>query len=347
MVTHVVSPGVRAAFDRLRQELPQDHDAILILSCDDDDAPTEGLLEEDVERISLEDVQALGYPQKCRSEDWDMAGNLDTVFLVHRNRRPQYTSYWFVEYDVHWEGDWRVFFEHFRASDAAVLGATVQQIDEVPHKEFRPPYPKLVVPDGVVWSRANFIKAFLPICRISGGALDLLDAAYQAGLGGHYEVTVPSIAANNGLTIEDYGGNGGLRPTGKPVIGSTSPAAARIRTHQATLFSGQPSAHYRGLIRCGTLSSPVEYRPGTRCKSAGGSSSRWPSGSSRLSGAHSSGSGSSYAGVLFARSGLSGNPIMAMSPLAPVRDVPVLHKAVLHAGTYRIYVPGASHAVSA
>jgi hypothetical protein len=207
VISHVLTPPVRAMFERVTREA-LGHEAVFILSNDDPGADLAGLDEARVERISRDDIMRPGYPQKCRLEDWDMAGNLDLVFLEFRRRRPDFARYWFLEYDVHWEGDWSVFLEHFAASPADVLAATVQQIDEVAHKEGDPPYPRQVVPADMKWERRNVIKAFLPAARLTARALDALDAAYGAGLGGHYEINVPSVAAQNGYAVEDFGGDG-------------------------------------------------------------------------------------------------------------------------------------------
>ena len=66
-----------------------------------------------MDRVTLDQVMALGYPQKCRREKWDMAGNLDLVFLEFFRRYPHHDWYWFMEYDVHWEGRWSVFLRAF------------------------------------------------------------------------------------------------------------------------------------------------------------------------------------------------------------------------------------------
>ena len=208
VVTHVLNGPISAVVQRLRLEAPSDHGVRAILSTDDPGASLAGLEEADVERISRADLFQLPYPQKCRDEDWQMAGNLDLVFLEFVRRHPSYTHYWFVEYDVHWEGRWSVFFEHFRNTGADVLAATVQQIDEVPHKLDTEAYPRMVVPEGMRWDRSRVIKAFLPICRLSRRALEALDAAYRTGLGGHYEFNVPTVPAQHEMCIEDFGGNG-------------------------------------------------------------------------------------------------------------------------------------------
>jgi hypothetical protein len=213
VVSHVVTDEVAAMFARLKREAPADHDVRLILNADAPDAPTGAVAEADVVRIRRDELFRLPYPRKCQAHDWDMAGNLDVAFLEFARRLPFYPRYWFVEYDVHWEGDWRVFFDYFRRSDAEVLAATLQHIDEVPHKENNPPYPAQIIPPGTRWERAHIVKAFLPICRIGREALAALDLFYRNGGCGHYEITVASIAAQNGMRLEDFGGDGSyVRP---------------------------------------------------------------------------------------------------------------------------------------
>ncbi len=208
MVGHVLNAPVRAVFERLLREAPADHTVRFILSSDDAAPDLAGVPEALVERIDRAALFELPYPEKCQAQDWDMAGNLDAVFLAFQRRHPGHSHYWFIEYDVHWEGVWRVFFEHFRASEADVLGATMLPIDAVPHKEHNPPYPRQHVPEGMTWARAQVVKGFLPACRISHRALDALDGAYRAGLGGHYEVNVPTVPAQAGMVLEDFGGRG-------------------------------------------------------------------------------------------------------------------------------------------
>lgn len=216
VISHVLNAPVRAVFERIAREAPSDHAVRFILSTDDPAAGTAGLSEDQVERISRADLFALGFPEKCQDADWDMAGNLDLVFLAFARRHPQHEHYWFLEYDVHWEGVWDVFFEHFRNSPADVLGATMVHLDDVPHKKNNPPYPKQVVPAGMTWQDQDVIKGFLPACRISRRAVEALAAAYGSGLGGHYEVNVPTVAKQNGMVIEDFGGRGPfVRPENK------------------------------------------------------------------------------------------------------------------------------------
>ena len=207
IISHVLTDGVLAVFERMQREAPPDHDVRLILSVAREDEHYPGDDAPAVIRISREAFLRRQYPEKCHRQGWSMTGNLDLVFMEFADRVAGYDTYWFVEYDVHWEGYWSVFFEHFRPSGAAVIATTVMHIDDIPHKEFRE-HPPLVTPSAVRWDRRNFIKCFLPICRIDRAVFTALDAAYRAGLGGHYELTVASVAAANGLEVEDIGGAG-------------------------------------------------------------------------------------------------------------------------------------------
>ncbi len=253
LVSHLLNQPVRAVLERLRSEVPPGYDVRMILSTDDPDAGLAGLAEADVDRISREQIFELPYPTKCQIRDWDMGGNLDLVFLEFYRRYPSYDRYWFAEYDVFWQGHWSVFFDYFDSSAADLLAATIHTVDEVPHKA-DPTYPRQSVPKGMAWERARVIKAFLPICRLSHRTLHTLDGAYRAGLGGHYEINVPTVAAQNGMVLEDFGGNGSfVRPDN---VNRFYFARGDTFTHSPGNFVFRPAQ--RVLPRQNTLWHPVK-----------------------------------------------------------------------------------------
>ena len=207
MVGHVWTPDIQKAFERLHREAPADHDVRFVLSTKLR-GTVPSLHAEQLECIDVEDLFGLPYPGKCHAGEWDIAGNLDLVFLEFRRRLPDYESYWFVEYDVHYQGNWSRFFEHFRGSNADILAATLEYIAKIPHKLETLYYPVLVAPNEVGWTKNEMIKGFFPICRLSASVLDNLDHIYKKGLSGHYEIMMPTVAALYGMAIEDMGGDG-------------------------------------------------------------------------------------------------------------------------------------------
>ena len=210
LVCHTLQAEIVQLCERVRREAPADHEVYVLLSSESDPdlRALPGGLGDQVVALSAADLLGCGYPEKCQAEGWDIAGNLDLAFLEFWRRRPGYDRYWFIEYDVHYEGVWQTFFDYFRASAADVLGTSMFYTREKPHKLAVLTYPKLVVPAGLGWDPDRMVKAFLPLCRLSATALRLLDAAYRDGLGGHYEITVPSVAIMHGLALEDIGGRG-------------------------------------------------------------------------------------------------------------------------------------------
>ena len=207
MVSHVWTPDIQVTYERLRREAPPDHDVRFVLSTNTP-TPTQDFPAQSAERIVVKDLFRLPYPEKCHAGKWDIMGNLDLVFLEFRRRLPEYDFYWFVEYDVHYEGSWDRLFEHFRSSSSGIVGTTLEYLSKLPGKMETLYYPALVVPDEVAWNEEAMIKGFFPICRLSSGLLDTLDREYRAGLGGHLEITMPTLASVNAMIVEDIGGDG-------------------------------------------------------------------------------------------------------------------------------------------
>ena len=206
MICHVWTPDIQTIFERLQHEAPADHDVRFLLNTKSlTSAPH--IPDENLEQIAIEDLFRLPYPEKCHAGKWDIAGNLDLAFLEFRRRLPNYKFYWFVEYDVHYEGNWKTFFEHFQNSDSGLICTSPDYISNVPKKLKVLDYPLLVVPNKMGWNEGNMIKGFFPICRLSNTMLDVLDQEYREGLSGHYEITMPTLALLRGLIVEDIGGN--------------------------------------------------------------------------------------------------------------------------------------------
>lgn len=155
--------------------------------------------------ISCKEVtRALPYRQKHREHRgtfWPR--NIELPLMWFFQRQPQFDYYWLMEYDVRFTGDWMQFFRHFAASTSDLLATTVFDY------AFRPTWDNwrtLKSPRPV--PEESRVRALLSLCRLSNAALTAVHQAYCDGWSGHYEVTIPTILANRGLALEDFGGSG-------------------------------------------------------------------------------------------------------------------------------------------
>jgi hypothetical protein len=152
--------------------------------------------------FTVDDLRALGYPLKGRRiRDKDIELFAFTFWKAH----PEYDRTWVVEYDVAFTAPWRQLFDRFVTNDAALLATSLHRWSVNPAW---PNWPSIVTPNGPPTDLSSFIRAFMPLYRLSREGFAALDAAYRAGWEGFYEGIVPRILLDAGLAIEDIGGTG-------------------------------------------------------------------------------------------------------------------------------------------
>jgi hypothetical protein len=135
-------------------------------------------------------------------------GNHHLPALYFAESHPQYSHYWFIEYDVVYAGDWCGFLDEFRAEPADLLTTHLRELRDDPH------WPLAKTLDCAGEDRTNLtgMAAFLPIYRASRPALDAVHDACARGWSGHWEALVPTAILAAGLTLSDLGGNGKWTP---------------------------------------------------------------------------------------------------------------------------------------
>lgn len=118
---------------------------------------------------------------------------------------------WVLEYDVDLAGRWGELFGRFADHDADLLTTTVMFRHEQPRW---PWWRSAGSPAGVPEER--WVRSLNPLMRLSR---PLLDAYAAAGADpewrGHYEFTLPTVAREAGLRVEDLGGEGSFVPPGR------------------------------------------------------------------------------------------------------------------------------------
>jgi hypothetical protein len=125
------------------------------------------------------------------------------VFRYISRARNRAASYWIIEYDVRFTGDWGYLLDHFSDSDAGLITSHIRRHAEEPDW----PWWDLHHPEKEI-PPAERIRSFNPIYRISSDAVDYLAKAFKSGWKGHNEVILPTLLKNGGFTITDMGGNG-------------------------------------------------------------------------------------------------------------------------------------------
>jgi hypothetical protein len=125
------------------------------------------------------------------------------VLLFYRSY-PHYKYYWNIEYDVIFNGNWSLLFDHFTAIEFDFISS---------HLKEQP-----LCPNWYWWQSLHLktlsiplhlqIKSFNPIYRLSNNAIKELDRLLSEGNSGHHEVLIPTVLNYLGYQINDFGGLG-------------------------------------------------------------------------------------------------------------------------------------------
>lgn len=151
--------------------------------------------------FTIKELNALGY------RTWGctlMDGNFHFVMLDFYHRYPDYDHYWLIEYDVRFNGDWRIFFSFFKDKDEDFITSHIKNVEEEP--------------DWIRWheiemvnlriDKSMLLKSFNPICRFSRKSLQLLHERCLLGDRGHNELLMPTLFQYYKLKMADFGGEG-------------------------------------------------------------------------------------------------------------------------------------------
>jgi len=119
-----------------------------------------------------------------------------------------YTYYWYIEYDVAFNGKWDTFFKEFSEIEADFITSQIEIYKNRPlwywWNTLQHPH-KAIAPDDRICS-------FNPLYRISSRALSYINEALLSGWRGHHEVLLPSLLSQGGFSIMDFGGRGRFVP---------------------------------------------------------------------------------------------------------------------------------------
>ena len=203
-LSHHTRPGAMRSLARIHAECDAFLDVIPIFDHTHERFPVGHILPPARTVTSAELETMLPYGHKNRQHPGTLwPNNIDLPVLWFFRSNPEYRFYWLIEYDVRYSGNWAQFFGEFAGNSADLLAIAVFDF------AFRPGWAhwaSFVARQDVPIEQR--VRATLSFCRLSNRALAQIDQAYKAGVSGHYEVTIPTVLRQAGLTIEDLGGDG-------------------------------------------------------------------------------------------------------------------------------------------
>ena len=188
LLTHFYNQSIQSLYERLRDEAPEGYDVFVHINGKTDFNPASTKLPTASISISSDkSLMDLRYPTKCKGsgeKPWSIYGNNDLPLLHFWRNHRNYQFYWGIEYDVHYEGNWKRFFKYFSGSHADLLGADMHSAAETPSNRLDP---CLCDPNGQEQDQSVIVRGFYPLFRLSQRAITAIDLTYQAGWCGHYE----------------------------------------------------------------------------------------------------------------------------------------------------------------
>lgn len=206
-VAHYVDDELIARYRRLRNELsPLLYDVIWVMATS---MPNETMFPADVKfkvYTSIDFIN-MGY---IPIEKTLHPGSCHFVILRFFNDYPDYSYYWFVEYDVEFTGKWSALMNDCDTvlHDYDFLSCHIEWFDNTINRTW------------IWWYRGNdcgypivkCIKGFNPICRYSGKSLVCIDKYLKQGYSAHSEVMITTCLYHHGLLLADIGGVGEFTP---------------------------------------------------------------------------------------------------------------------------------------
>lgn len=207
MVTHLWSESIAARFGRMRREVADAFDCHLLLQ--DDHGPVRQSWQAHLAATDSVHCLQLFDPEAARSElglPWLATGMIPGcahyVWTAFSRGRP-HEHYWIVEGDVDYSGHWRELLEHIEPERAALVAPHVRTPEQDPRwmwwPSVRGPAPEI----DAAQLRRIALKAFLPVCRVSAKALELVHAAQLRGWRGHAEALLPTLLNHFGERVVD------------------------------------------------------------------------------------------------------------------------------------------------
>lgn len=207
-VTHRLNDSVIGSFIELGKELPNDSYDVVLLYQKEDDVTIEIAGNILLFICNNQDIKELGYKQIDKRL---LPGSTNYPLLYFFKCHPYYETYWFIEYDVHFTGNWPILLNNCREElgNYDFLSCHIER-----YCKCNSTWPWWFYKNSIKIPFVKYIKGFNPICRYSNRALACLDNYLKQGFSAHSEVMITTCLYHHGMKIGDIGGQGEFVPKG-------------------------------------------------------------------------------------------------------------------------------------
>lgn len=202
LLTHELNSRTEELFDRIQSAFGQFGDTWLLLH-DEKKSFSTSL---NSFRFDYTEIKNLGFRMIA---DTLIPGSNHFPLILFKRQHPEYTGFWVIEYDVHFNGDWTPLFDRYSADKADFCSCHIRTYQEEPlwhwwlldHRTEHVPLPER-------------LRSFNPIYKISARALEAVDTWLRNGWLGHHEVLLPTLLHKHDFKVLDFGGDGSFVAAG-------------------------------------------------------------------------------------------------------------------------------------
>lgn len=206
LVSHFIDSNVISKYKRIREELNKENtDVFLLLNTE---YKNQFIVPKDIACYScdIDDLNSLEYES---IEETILPGSCHFTILKFSKDNPQYSYYWFIEYDVEFTGTWSLLIDTFSGMKYDFISSHIEKYNDKNSN-----WSWWHNSNNVGYPLEKCVKGFNPICRYSFEALKYIDKYQREGHSAHSEVMITTCLYNAGFTIADFGGKDEFVPEG-------------------------------------------------------------------------------------------------------------------------------------
>lgn len=152
--------------------------------------------------FDLQSLSSLKLPLLCESNITPGCVHFPLIQYAHAH---PFEYYWLIEHDVRFTGNWSLLFDYFESADDDLIGTHIERHTTLSSQWYwwsSLTHPTKKIPD------TQKLRCFMPIYRISLRALLYIERMHKQGWVGHMELLIPTLLAQGGFKLRDFGGVG-------------------------------------------------------------------------------------------------------------------------------------------